>query len=84
MAKLTSLEFVDYLTRSKLVAEVDLNRTLEKYRQERGGELPGNAELVAILLIEAGLITRWHADKVFDKKYKGFYLGKYKLLSHLG
>jgi serine/threonine-protein kinase len=35
-------------------------------------------------LIEAGLITRWHADKLFDKKYKGFRLGKYKLLSLLG
>ncbi|HMO12504.1 MAG TPA: protein kinase [Pirellulaceae bacterium] len=35
-------------------------------------------------LISSGLITRWHADKLLAGKYKGFFLGKYKLLGHLG
>ncbi|HND50922.1 MAG TPA: protein kinase, partial [Pirellulaceae bacterium] len=31
-----------------------------------------------------GLLTRWHCDKLLDRKYKGFFLGKYKLLGHIG
>ncbi|MCE9527960.1 MAG: serine/threonine protein kinase [Planctomycetales bacterium] len=83
MAKLSTSEFVDYLSRSDLVAEGDLTRSLDDLRNT-AGVLPGNADVVANHLINSGLITRWHVDKIFDKKYKGFRLGKYKLLSHLG
>ena len=34
--------------------------------------------------MESGLITQWHIDKLLAGKYKGFFLGKYKLLGHLG
>ena len=84
MAKLSTFEFVDFLSRSGLVADEDLNRSLDDLRRKSSSDLPGNADVVANHLIDAGLITRWHADKIFDKKYKGFRLGRYKLLSHLG
>ena len=35
-------------------------------------------------LIESGLITQWQAEKFLAGKYKGFFLGKFKLLGHLG
>jgi serine/threonine protein kinase len=35
-------------------------------------------------MIEAGLITRWQADKLLAGKHKGFRLGKYKLLGQIG
>jgi len=35
-------------------------------------------------LLEKELITDWHLQKLLSGKYKGFYLGKYKLLGHLG
>jgi serine/threonine-protein kinase len=35
-------------------------------------------------LVRRGWITRWHAEKLLAGKYKGFFLGKYKLLDHLG
>lgn len=84
MAKLTTPEFVDYLRRSGLVVEDALDHSLDELRREQGGGLPPNADVVVKHLIDAALITRWHADKIFDKKYKGFRLGKYKLLRHLG
>ncbi len=37
-----------------------------------------------IFLIEKEAITRWQADKLLAGKSKGFFLGKYKLLRHLG
>jgi serine/threonine protein kinase len=84
MAKLSTFEFVDYLNRSALVVSKELDQSLNVLCQQHDGKLPGNADVVANHLIDAELITRWQADKIFDKKYKGFYLGKYKLLELLG
>ena len=39
---------------------------------------------VADYLIERQLLTRWQADKLLQGRNKGFLLGKYRLLSHLG
>jgi len=84
MSKLTAPVFLDYLTQSELVAERDLKRSLDDLRKKCGGELPDDAETAAGWFICRGLITRWHADKIFERKYKGFRLGKYKLLTLLG
>jgi serine/threonine-protein kinase len=46
--------------------------------------LDENPEPLLNWLIEQKLITRWHADKLVVGKYKGFFLGKHKLLGHLG
>jgi serine/threonine protein kinase len=35
-------------------------------------------------LVEAELLTRWQADKILEGRHKGFFLGKYRLLGHLG
>ena len=32
----------------------------------------------------AGLLTRWQSEKILQGKYKGFFLGKHKLLGHIG
>ena len=45
---------------------------------------PAEAGFVADRLVEAGLLSRWQADKILDGRHKGFFLGKYKLLGHLG
>src|SRR5262249_26709529 len=41
------------------------------------------AELLA-RLVEAGMITQFHADKLSAGKYKGFQLGSYLILDQLG
>ncbi|MCY2991393.1 MAG: protein kinase [Planctomycetota bacterium] len=84
MAKLTLDDFVDIVRRSKLVDDDQLSHALTKYREEHGGDLLGEAKDMAQYLIVAGLLTQWHCDKLLDGKYKGFFLGKYKLLGHLG
>lgn len=84
MAKLTAENFVDYVERSRLVEEDQLSASLDQLRRAHGGTLPDDADVVAAHLVQADLITQWHADKIFDRKYKGFFLGKYKLLRHIG
>ena len=35
-------------------------------------------------LTKAGLLTEWQSEKLLEGRHKGFFLGKYKLLDHLG
>ncbi len=35
-------------------------------------------------LLKAGLLTPWHRDRLQEGKWKGFFLGKYKILQPLG
>src|SRR5262245_49046972 len=39
---------------------------------------------IADELVARNLLTRWQADKLLQGRHKGFFLGKYRLLSHLG
>lgn len=84
MAKLSAENFIDYVERSGLVEEDQLAKSLDMLKANHGGKLPEDSELVANHLINANLITQWHADKIQDRKYKGFRLGKYKLLRLIG
>jgi serine/threonine-protein kinase len=47
-------------------------------------EEAASAEYAASQIVAAKLLTCWQADKLLQGKYKGFFLGKYKLLGHLG
>src|SRR4051812_32535633 len=85
MAKLTVKNFLDFVQKSGLVEDEDrLRKSLAACEEKYGGQLPEDADLVAEQLINDLVVTRWHCDKLFDKKYKGFFLGKYKLLGLLG
>ncbi|WP_254512242.1 serine/threonine protein kinase [Anatilimnocola floriformis] len=84
MAKLSVEQFLEFVEKSKLAEPELLRKTLDKLRAANSGQLPDDADRVAEALIAANLITKWHVDKLMDKKYKGFILGKYKLLRLLG
>jgi serine/threonine-protein kinase len=84
MAKLKPDAFIDLLRRSGLVDKARLNGFLLKFKEQNEGVPIANAEAIVVQLIEAGLITRWQAEKLLEGRYKGFFLGKYKLLDHLG
>ena len=76
--------FLDLLRRSGLVEKGRLNAVLLELKEHSGSEPITDTDYVADRLIQAGLITRWQADKLLDGRHKGFFLGKYKLLDHLG
>ncbi|HTN77853.1 MAG TPA: serine/threonine-protein kinase [Pirellulaceae bacterium] len=84
MAKLSVENFLELVQRSNLVADDQLQRSLEELKTKHDGKLPDDADVVAEQLVAAGLLTSWHCKMLFDKKYKGFFLGKYKLLRLLG
>jgi serine/threonine protein kinase len=80
----SSEKLIDLVKRSGLVEESRLADFLTGVKAELGGELPDTLEELAERMIQTGLITSWHADKFLEGKHRGFILGKYKLLDHLG
>lgn len=75
--------FIDALQKSELASVEVLRDALNAYREREGKPL---ADPVAVCnhLIDLGLVTAWHCEKLLTGKYKGFFLGDYKLLGHLG
>jgi serine/threonine protein kinase len=81
---MTSNDFLDLLRRSQLVEEDQLTKFLGALAASNGHRLPEDAEKLSKFMIDAGLLTEWQAEKLLAGKHKGFMLGKYKLLRHLG
>jgi len=84
MAKPKVDSFLDLVRRSGLVERDQLNRVLLRLKEEAGGKPIDDTDFVGTQLVEAGLITPWQCEKLLEGRHKGFFLGKYKLLDHLG
>lgn len=83
MAELSAKNLLQLVVKSGIADEDDLKKSLGPI----SGKLDSSDFTAAQLsdhLIEAGIITKWHAGKLLAGKYKGFFLDKYKLLGHLG
>jgi serine/threonine protein kinase len=84
MANITAEKFLALVERSELVKKDQVARLTAAISEDASPEQAANADFVAGRFIEAGLLTRWQADKLLIGKHRGFFLGKYKLLGHLG
>lgn len=84
MAKLSVENFLDLVKRSELIADDQLERSLDELKQQHDGNLPDDADPIADHLVNAELLTRWHCEMIFNRKYRGFTLKNYKLLRPLG
>ena len=84
MATLSIESFIDYVERSELVEAGTLQTALDDFRGAHGGELPSDSDILANFLIDRKLLTSWHVEKLMDKKYRGFALGKYRMLRLIG
>ena len=84
MAKISVKRFVELLQKSNLVPDMILRDALTQIKKENLGEPLADTGFVTRRLIEMDLITSWQCDKLLSQKYKGFFLGKYKILGHIG
>jgi len=84
MPEATQNKLIHDIQRSGLIEEDDLKSFLKKAAAERGGALPQDPEKLIQIFIDAGKLTDWQAKKLLAGKYKGFRLGKYKLLGEVG
>jgi serine/threonine-protein kinase len=83
MAKVTSEQFLKCVEKSRLIDPTQLSRFLEDLRA-RHPTLPEDPVELTKEFEQAKLLTRWHCEKLLQGRYKGFFLGKHKLLGHLG
>jgi len=84
MSNLNIKRFVEVLQKSKLIPRETLRETLLACKRDHNDRIPRDPSEVARYLIAARLLTRWQCKKLLAGKYKGFYLGVYKLLDHIG
>ncbi len=83
MSDPSATSFLKLLERSGIVADERLKSELANLSEKAAGRKVNVKELAGHL-VDSGLITQWHTDKLLAGKYKGFFLGKFKLLGHLG
>ncbi len=82
--EVTSERFLELVEKSRLVEAGALTRIRTKLREKFGEQLPDDPARIANAMKKEGLLTSWHIEKLLTGKYKGFFLGKYKLLGHIG
>lgn len=76
--------FFDRLQKSGLLPSATIKRALLDCRKANGDRPLGDLDLVCEVLVENGYLTSWQANKLRQGKHRGFFLGKYKLLGHIG
>ena len=81
-SKLNVETFVAVLKKSGLIEADRLQRLVTDYTAKGGS--PDDSPKLADFLVANGAITRWQSEKLLQGKHKGYFLGKYRLLSLLG
>jgi len=82
--QVSTSRFLEMVAKSRLVDPAALEKFTASQLDRYGGELPEDASKIAESMVEAKLLTAWHTQKLLAGKYKGFFLGRYKLLGHIG
>jgi serine/threonine-protein kinase len=82
MTEQSPKQYLAMLDRSGLVPRQRILAELSEVTQRFG--LTPTLGQISEHLIQANLITQWHDEKLRAGKYRGFFLGKYKLLGLLG
>jgi serine/threonine protein kinase len=81
-SKLNVETFIAVLKKSGLVEAERLQRLIADYTAKGG--VADDSPKLADFLVANGVVTRWQAEKLLQGKHKGYFLGKYRLLSLLG
>jgi serine/threonine-protein kinase len=84
MSKITSEKLIELINKSQLAELDQIQALLDTLRKENGGQLPSDPVELTKKFEDAKLITRWQSEKLLQGKYKGYFLGRHKLLGHIG
>ncbi len=74
-----AVPFREALAKSKLVGDEQLAGVLSLQPS-----LAKDPQALAEALSAAGYLTPWQRDKLLEGRYKGFFLGKYRILAQIG
>ncbi|MDO4550484.1 MAG: serine/threonine-protein kinase [Planctomycetia bacterium] len=77
-------DFLNMLQQSRLFEDGQLQRYLKHWKDEESTLDPDDVSGFANWLVSHQYLTQWQQDNIFAGKYKGFFLGQYKLLRVIG
>ncbi|MFY8070648.1 MAG: protein kinase domain-containing protein, partial [Pirellula sp.] len=84
MTQITADKVFELIEKSKLVDPDAFAAHRESLTTKSDPALLEDPIAVCKSFEDAGLLTRWQSEKILQGKYKGFFLGKHKLLGHIG
>ncbi|MGH7134803.1 MAG: serine/threonine-protein kinase, partial [Pirellulales bacterium] len=76
--------FLEAVERSGLVDRARLDEVLASLERDLGPDALRETQIVSSRLTGHGLLTGWQNERLLEGRHRGFFLGKYKLLDHLG
>ena len=82
-APLTPDELVALVRKSELIEAERLDALLDGLRADADGELPPPTEL-SRRMVEGGLLTNFQSEQLLQGKWRGFTIGKFRVLESLG
>lgn len=82
MNRLPIESFLDLTRKSGLVDATRLNLYLE--RLEQAEQIPEDPKLLAAILVRDAVLSRFQADQLLANKWRGFYVGKYRVIERIG
>lgn len=84
MKQLSVSTFLETVERSGLVDKSRLAESLSNLERQSGSTAVSDSLIVSSHLRQSGLLTEWQSRQLLEGRHAGFFLGKYKLLDHLG
>jgi serine/threonine-protein kinase len=84
MTQISADKVIELIEKSKLVDPEAFAAHREILASKSDPALLQDPIAVCKSFEDAGLLTRWQSEKILQGKYKGFFLGKHKLLGHIG
>lgn len=82
MNRLPIESFLDLTRKSGLVDAGRLNLYLEKLEQHE--QIPEDPKELASILVRDSVLSRFQADQLIANKWRGFYVGKYRVIERIG
>jgi serine/threonine protein kinase len=77
-------KFLDAVQRSGLVEKARLDEVLSVLERDVGEQGLSDTLAISARLTQVGLLTGWQSQQLLEGRCRGFFVGKYKLLNHLG
>ncbi|HJT34466.1 MAG TPA: protein kinase [Pirellulales bacterium] len=84
MKQLSVSTFLETVERSGLVDKSRLDASLSDLERQAGASAISDSLVVSSHLRQSGLLTDWQSRQLLEGRHAGFFLGKYRLLDHLG
>ena len=78
--QISANSFQQMLSHSGLLSEIQLQQVEQRFPASARTSTP---RAVCDWLLQEGAITEWHAEKLLQSKFRGFFLGPYKLLNRV-